>query len=103
MRLGALLWTGILKVQLTQKIQMLSHLFTFMLTESRMKIHRSQTISGASQQNSVAAFSQTTEADGDLLKNVKEKKHNNNEQTTQNGFIQLTRMESGVHLQKLKD
>lgn len=93
MRLGALLWTGILKVQLTQKIQMLSHLFTFMLTESRMKIHRSQTISGASQQNSVAAFSQTTEADGDLLKNVKEK----------NGFIQLTRMESGVHLQKLKD
>lgn len=39
-----------------------------------MKIHRSQTISGASQQNSVAAFSQTTEADGDLLKNVKEKK-----------------------------
>lgn len=93
MRLGALLWTGILKVQLTQKIQMLSHLFTFMLMESRMKIHRSQTISGASQQNSVAAFSQTTEADGDLLKNVKEK----------NGFIQLTRMESGVHLQKLKD
>lgn len=93
MRLGALLWTGILKVQLTQKIQMLSHLFTFMLTESRMKIHRSQTISGASQQNSVAAFSQTTEADGDLLKNVKEK----------NGFIQLTRMESGVLLQKLKD
>lgn len=74
MRLGALLWTGILKVQLTQEIQMLSHLFTFMLTESRMKIHRSQTISGASQQNSVAAFSQTTEADGDLLKNVKEKK-----------------------------
>lgn len=72
---------------------MLSHLFTFMLTESRMKIHRSQTISGASQQNSAAAFSQTTEADGDLLKNVKEK----------NGFIQLTRMESGVHLQKLKD
>lgn len=93
MRLGALLWTGILKVQLTQEIQMLSHLFTFMLTESRMNIHRSQTISGASQQNSVAAFSQTTEADGDLLKNVKEK----------NGFIQLTRMESGVHLQKLKD
>lgn len=93
MRLGALLWTGILKVQFTQEIQMLSHLFTFMLTESRMKIHRSQTISGASQQNSVAAFSQTTEADGDLLKNVKEK----------NGFIQLTRMESGVHLQKLKD
>lgn len=72
---------------------MLSHLFTFMLTESRMKIHRSQTISGASQQNSAAAFSQTTEADGDLLKNVKEK----------NGFIQLTRMESGVRLQKLKD
>lgn len=59
---------------------MLSHLFTFMLTESRMKIHRSQTISGASRQNSVAAFSQTTEADGDLLKNVKEKKHNNNKQ-----------------------
>lgn len=45
-----------------------------------MKIHRSQTISGASQQNSAAAFSQTTEADGDLLKNVKEKKHNNNKQ-----------------------
>lgn len=81
---------------------MLSHLFTFMLTESRMKIHRSQTISGASQQNSVAAFSQTTEADGDLLKNVKEKKQQQ-WQTTQNGFIQLTRMESGVLLQKLKD
>lgn len=88
-----MLWTGILKVQFTPKIQMLSHVFTSMLTESRMKIHRSQTISGASQQNSVAAFSQTTEADGDLLKNVKEK----------NGFIQLTRMESGVRLQKLKD
>lgn len=37
-----------------------------MLMESRVKFCSQQNISGPSQQNSVAAFSQTTEADGDL-------------------------------------
>ena len=73
-----------------------------MLTESRMKIHRPQTISGASQQSSVAAFSQTTEAGGNLLKNVKEKKHNNNQQHKMASY-RSSALETGVRPQKLKD
>ena len=41
--------------------------FTPMSMESRVKFWIPQNISGTSQQNSVAAFSLTTEVDGDLF------------------------------------
>ena len=55
--------------------------------ESWVKFHSPQSISGASQYNSVAAFSLTTEGAGDLFKNIK--------QMEQNGFIQLVYGSSG--------
>ena len=42
-----------------------------MLRESQVKFHSPQNISGASQQNNIAAFSLTTEVDGDLFQEVK--------------------------------
>ena len=46
-----------------------------MLMESQVKFCSPQNISGASQQNSVAAFSETTEVEWDLLENVKTDKN----------------------------
>lgn len=40
---------------------------TSLLMESRVKFWSPQNMSGASQQNSVAAFSQTKQVDGDLF------------------------------------
>ena len=42
---------------------------TLMPMESQIKFQGQQNISGASQQNSVAAFSLTTEADGEFFQN----------------------------------
>ena len=42
-----------------------------MLIESQVKFHSPQNISGASRQNNIAAFSLTTEVDGDLFQEVK--------------------------------
>ena len=44
-----------------------------MLMDSQMKVRGPHNISGASQQNSIASFSQTTDVDGKLFQNLKKK------------------------------
>ena len=56
--------------------------------ESLVKFHSPKNISGASQQNSIAAFSWRTEVDGDLFWNVK--KQPKNTQYAKNGPFSST-------------
>ena len=60
-----------LKDKFTQKWNFSCYPLSLMQMKSRVKIRSPQNISGVSRQNSVAAFSQTTEVDWDLFEKHK--------------------------------
>ena len=60
-----------LKAQFAQKGKFRHYPLTPMLMESRVKFCSPKNTSGASQPNSVAAFSSTTEVHGNLFENIK--------------------------------
>ena len=66
----------------TKKWKFCHYPLTPMLMDSQMKVRGPHNISGASQQNSIASFSQTTDVDGKLFQNLKK---NNCIKNTLNG------------------
>lgn len=59
---------NVFKGEVHPKMEIYCYLLTLILMDRGVKCHIPQNVSGASQRNSVAAFSQTTDVDWDFLK-----------------------------------